>query len=374
MEQELSGYIFTLPLGESELDELSVAAEDSQLIAVDVPSKEDEVELKKPKPRVDKSWKPKKKFNTLLFIWRMIRLHIVLFAIVTCGLYAILHYGFKKSQQKVILGALAFCDDWKQLAFFFGIYLSFAVKKISDVTSHIPPTDKIANLVSIAVKNNRTQKGIMKYICTSIAMVFSFLSPLVKKRLDCSERKIKAKLEGPSKKLIEKIEKKLSRVNINSSHFMPIKWSLHMIREAQERGEINEQYVNMLISEINALHTQCDRLINFKHETFSWGITIGALISVYTYFSVGAIRQLWGGFAEHHSLYLISASFFVNFMVFLGFLIVLRSAEQIVAPYNVEHDVFELNRILNEKLEVSAFVLNKECDLRKKMKDSVLLP
>lgn len=61
-------------------------------------------------------------------------------------------------------------------------------------------------------------------------------------------------------------------------------------------------------------------------------------------------------------------------MVFLAFLIILRCAEQIVQPYNVEHDVFELNRILNEKLEVSAFVLNKDCDLRKKMKDQALLP
>lgn len=129
----------------------------------------------------------------------------------------------------------------------------------------------------------------MKYLCTSIAMVFSFLSPLVKSRLDCSERKIKAKLEGPSKKLIDKIEKKLMRVNINSSHFMPLKWCLHMIHEAQERNEIDERHVNTLIAEISALHTQCDRLINFKHETFSWGLTQGAKVSVYTYFSVGAV-------------------------------------------------------------------------------------
>lgn len=43
-------------------------------------------------------------------------------------------------------------------------------------------------------------------------------------------------------------------------------------------------------------------------------------------------------------------------------------------PYFEDHDVFELNRILNEKLEVAAFVLNKECDLRKKIKDENLLP
>lgn len=63
-----------------------------------------------------------------------------------------------------------------------------------------------------------------------------------------------------------------------------------------------------------------------------------------------------------------------NFFIFLCFLVVLRSAEQIVQPYNEEHDVFELNRILNEKLEVAAFVLNKECDLRKTIGDQDWMP
>lgn len=43
-------------------------------------------------------------------------------------------------------------------------------------------------------------------------------------------------------------------------------------------------------------------------------------------------------------------------------------------PYNVQHDIFELNRILNDKLEVAAFVLNKECDLRMRINDKHFLP
>lgn len=74
------------------------------------------------------------------------------------------------------------------------------------------------------------------------------------------------------------------------------------------------------------------------------------------------------------SCYILSASLGVHFFLFLLFLIVLRCAEQIIQPYNEDHDVFEFNRILNEKLEVAAFVLNKECDLRKKIKDENLLP
>lgn len=71
---------------------------------------------------------------------------------------------------------------------------------------------------------------------------------------------------------------------------------------------------------------------------------------------------------------MLSAILTFHFFLFLLFIIVLRSAEQIVQPYNEDHDVFEFNRILNEKLEVAAFVLNKECDLRTKIKDENLLP
>lgn len=120
-------------------------------------------------------------------------------------------------------------------------------------------------------------------------MVFSFLSPMVRKRLFSSEQNRKAKLEWHSKRIIERIERRL--VNVSSSHFMPIKWALHAVQEARDRQEIDERLGNTLILEINALHAQCDRLINFKHETFSWFLTLGAKTVVYAYFTVGAVSD-----------------------------------------------------------------------------------
>lgn len=128
----------------------------------------------------------------------------------------------------------------------------------------------------------------MRYVCTSLAMVFSFMSPMVYKRLFNSEMKIKAKLELQTKKLVDRIESKL--LNVNSSHFMPIKWALHVAHEARSRDEIDERLFNTLVIELSALHTHCDRLINFKHETFSCGLTRIVMTSVYAYFIVGAVR------------------------------------------------------------------------------------
>jgi hypothetical protein len=83
---------------------------------------------------------------------------------------------------------------------------------------------------------------------------------------------------------------------------------------------------------------------------------------------------LWTGLYDGLSREILIGTMTAHFLMFLAFLVTVRCAEQIVQPYNTKHDVFELNRILNEKLEVASFVLNKDCDLRVKMKNKNLLP
>lgn len=130
---DLSGFVFTLPLN-SELDNYSVnsvTSEESKLLSVDV----EKGDVKKPDDiEIPDSPKPKQ-LNRLNFTWRMIRWHIILFLAIASSLYVVFHFCFDKKQKGIILKALAFGDDWRVLAFFLGIYISFSVKKVSDVTS-----------------------------------------------------------------------------------------------------------------------------------------------------------------------------------------------------------------------------------------------
>lgn len=83
---------------------------------------------------------------------------------------------------------------------------------------------------------------------------------------------------------------------------------------------------------------------------------------------------MWNYLEDTQNYLFLSIAISVNFCIFVSFLIVMRHAEQIVHPYNANHDVFELNRILNDKLEVASFVLNIRNDLRKEIKNKSLLP
>lgn len=84
---------------------------------------------------VNESQEETPRFSQLKFTWRMIRWHICIYLAITGSLFAYFYYAFDDKQKKIILQALSFCDDWRQLIFFFGIYVSFAVKKVSDVGS-----------------------------------------------------------------------------------------------------------------------------------------------------------------------------------------------------------------------------------------------
>lgn len=380
MHQYQPEYAFVLPLDDDDPKRLEEESyiDDSGAetpltgIEIEIPTRPSK---RKQKNQIDEQSEVKEvtfRQNVLKVMWYVIRWHVLAYLIIFGTFYPLFHFILDNDQKVIILQALAFCDDWKQLIFFFGMYVTFAVKKVSDISSNIPPTDKIANLLSICSKSHRTQKAIIKYVCTAIAMVFSCLSPMVRKRLYSSETKIKAKLEAHSRKIIENVEKKL--LSLSSSHFMCLKWALSVIIEGRDKKDIDDRLANILITEINNLHAQCDRLVVLKHETFSRGLTMCAITSVYTYFIVGAVRQLWTGIMEGHASYILTISMIVNFLVFLSFLLVLRYSEQIIRPYNDEHDVFELNRILNEKLEVASFVLDKEWDLRKRVGNRNLLP
>lgn len=73
--------------------------------------------------------------NFLKLIWYVTRWYILSFLVILGTFYPIFHFVLDEVQKDIILKALAFCDDWKQLIFFFGLYVSFAVKKVSDVSS-----------------------------------------------------------------------------------------------------------------------------------------------------------------------------------------------------------------------------------------------
>lgn len=134
-------YAFILPLDDDDdLIEDPKYVEDSETpltgIEIEIPTKPSK---KKQKTQIDEpiSAPVEVSFrqNFLQLVVYVIRWYALTFLIILGTFYPIFHFVLDDEQKQIILQALAFCDDWKQLIFFFGLYVSFAVKKVSDVSS-----------------------------------------------------------------------------------------------------------------------------------------------------------------------------------------------------------------------------------------------
>lgn len=137
-------YIFTLPLESSPENPPSVEGKKDESV-VDI-VKEEKDSVKEPilyKPKNDNEdiishrYEPKKIsfFRRIFLTFKMVFWHILLYIVITVSLYAGFHYGFNRVEKQILLDAFSFLYDWRPLVFFLGIYMSYTVKKVSDISS-----------------------------------------------------------------------------------------------------------------------------------------------------------------------------------------------------------------------------------------------
>lgn len=128
----------------------------------------------------------------------------------------------------------------------------------------------------------------MSYVCTSLAIVFSYLSPMVNERLSRLEANFELESKHEDLLEIKKLKKELRF--LNSTHYLPLKWALKVVDEANKKKTMNESYLNTLVNEINDIHKQCDRLVCLKHKLFSKELTFFAYLSIFSFLVVGTVN------------------------------------------------------------------------------------
>lgn len=136
IEAEMSspGCVFSLPL-EIESDNF-ISSEDATLLSVDSEGQSirKSVKFQGQIERHD-AVKRKSVCSRVIFTIQMIKWHVLVFAIITSSLYSIFHFFLTKKDKTEVLKAVVLFDDWRQLVFFFGIYLSYTVKKVGDISA-----------------------------------------------------------------------------------------------------------------------------------------------------------------------------------------------------------------------------------------------
>jgi uncharacterized metal-binding protein len=126
-----SDCIFTLPL---EIDTRNfINSEEETLLTVESDGYQKSVKYQ---GQIDNAVvKRRSACGKLLFLMNIIKWHVLAFFIITGSFFAIFEICLSQKDKKEVLNALSFFSDWKQLVFFFGIYLSYSVKKVGDVSA-----------------------------------------------------------------------------------------------------------------------------------------------------------------------------------------------------------------------------------------------
>lgn len=115
------------------------------------------------------------------------------------------------------------------------------------------------------------------------------------------------------------------------------------------RTHIDESLRKDVINELSALCTQCDKFIQMQQKRLSRNLTIVTKISLFVFFIAGGMQRLNTNMTENHDLMAVLLSMSIHFVIFIWFLLIVRYFEQIVQPFNVNYDVFDLKQILDDK-------------------------
>ena len=205
------------------------------------------------------------------------------------------------------------------------------------------------------------RRTIMRYCCLCITMVFSNLSPRVKKRFPSLAHYVEAGLLNDNEReIMEDLNLKFPK---HSKHWLPIVWAASIITRARKEGRIRDDFaVKTIIDELNKFRGQSGTLLQYDNISVPLVYTQVVTIAVYSYFLVAVMGQQWienkgieNGYMNRIDLYFPIFGL-LEFFFYMGWL---KVAEQLINPFGEDDDDFEVNWMIDRNLQVSYLIVDE---------------
>lgn len=197
----------------------------------------------------------------------------------------------------------------------------------------------------------------MRYVCLCVTMMFTMISPKVKKRFPTLNHFVDAGLLQPSEKeIMDDLNTKFPK---HSKHWLPIVWAASIITRARKEGRIRDDFaVKTIIDELNKFRGQCGLLISYDVISVPLVYTQVVTLAVYSYFLTTLMGHQWvhpkDGDPNHNKIDLYFPFFsLLQFFFYMGWL---KVAESLINPFGDDDDDFEVNWMVDRNLQVSHFL------------------
>ncbi|XP_060858257.1 bestrophin-4-like [Metopolophium dirhodum] len=324
-------------------------------------------------------------FLKLLLRWRGSIYKLVwpdLAAFLVCYYTLNLTYRFVLNQQqkRVFESISDYCETYSDLiplSFVLGFYISIIMQRWWDQYCSIPWPDPIAVYVSSHIhgqdeRGRLMRRTIMRYVCLGLTMVFSNISPRVKKRFPTLDHFVEAGLLLENEKtIVLDLNDKFPR---HSKHWLPVVWAASIVTRARKEGRIRDDFaVKTIIDELNKFRGQCGLLLNYDSISVPLVYTQVVTLAVYSFFITTVMGRQWldkpvvplanlkhqteTNPANYNYIDLYFPVFTtLQFFFYMGWL---KVAESLINPFGEDDDDFEVNWIIDRNVQVSYLIVDE---------------
>ncbi|KAH8270302.1 hypothetical protein KR018_006903, partial [Drosophila ironensis] len=290
--------------------------------------------------------------------------------LVFMGLYSILAVVYRflmnDTAQKFFETIASYTNDHGgliPLSFVMGFYVSIVMKRWWDQYITIPWPDPIAILVSSSLhgyddRARAMRRTILRYVCLCQVLVFTMISPRVKRRFPSYDQLIEAGfLLENEKNIIVNLDQSFPKY---PKHWMPIVWAAHIVMRARRENKIRDDYaVKSIIDELNKFRGYCGFLLYYDWVSVPTVYTQVVTIAVYTYFLFAVLGHQWLQKESMSDLFAVKWFPVLTILQFFFYMGWLKVAEVLINPFGEDDDDFELNWIIDRNLTISYFVVDE---------------
>ncbi|XP_073835883.1 bestrophin-4-like isoform X2 [Musca autumnalis] len=299
-------------------------------------------------------------------IYKLVWMDLLLFLLLYYAINLIYIFLLDTDSQKTFESVVYYCASYSSLiplSFVLGFYVNLVMTRWWEQYITIPWPDSLAVYVSAHVhgqdeRGRVMRRTVMRYVCLCLTIVFTMISPCVKKRFPKMKHLVEAGLLLENeKKIIEAMDTAFPKY---PKHWMPIIWAASIITRARNEGLIRDDFaVKTIIDELNNFRGRCGTLMYYDFINIPLVYTQVVTIAVYSFFVCSLLAHQWTEFKKntYEGLDFYMPLFItLQFFFYMGWL---KVAETLINPFGEDDDDFEVNWMIDRNLQVSYLIVDE---------------
>jgi len=316
-------------------------------------------------------------------LWKLVWAQLVVYTVLYLAISMVYRFALSVEHAKIFEKLILWVRNnsfSKELTFLLGFYVSLVVKRWWEQYVKLPWPDEVATYLKVAITKNprkksldeseskddenlQIRKTILRYCLLSYVLCLRRISTLVMTEYPTMDHMVSTELvrEDEAIRIGDEELEKLKKHG-ESNWWLPLKWSIDIIRKAQMDGRFECAPVySTLVGKVCEFRKSLTQVVSYGHVTIPLVYTQVVHLAVYIHFAVSLIGEQWikreEGDEEMDLYYPIFLTF--KFLFYFGWLNV---AETLYNPYGCDDEDFALIDLIRRHFKVTAEIIDEGND------------